>query len=391
MKNQVRVLQVLIGGNTFTGVSSYLYQYYKFIDRNVVHFDFLFCRENSMKLVQDDPIFKDSSFYILNAKKNNSNDYKKIYKELQKILEENRYDIVVVNTSIVTIQYVCLLAVRKKKGLLFIPHAHNTDLILGKGAKRYKLRKLLSVVDTFGRAIIRKNSDYMFACTNDAAIKTFGYQSLKMDNLVLVRNALEIDRFSFDEEERKRIRKQLNIADDQVVYGNIGSFCKRKNQAFLIKAFKIVHDQRPNTELWLIGDGNTRGELTSMVKTYGLDRNVRFLGQRDDVNKLLLAMDCFVFTTLSEGLGIVAIEAQAASLPTIISDGVPRDVMITDYCLQLPIEKQPEGWAREMLKITSESDRNITTKDLVKAGYSIDVEAKRMTDFFSSIVANIHN
>ena len=285
----------------------------------------------------------------------------------------------------------CLLAVRKKKGLLFIPHAHNTDLILGKGAKRYKLRKLLSVVDTFGRAIIRKNSDYMFACTNDAAIKTFGYQSLKMDNLVLVRNALEIDRFSFDEEERKRIRKQLTIANDQVVYGNIGSFCKRKNQAFLIKAFKIVHDQRPNTELWLIGDGNTRGELTSMVKTYGLDRNVRFLGQRDDVNKLLLAMDCFVFTTLSEGLGIVAIEAQAASLPTIISDGVPRDVMITDYCLQLPIEKQPEGWAMEMLKITSESHRNITTKDLVKAGYSIDVEAKRITDFFSSIVANIHN
>ncbi len=119
----VKVLQVQIGGKTFSGVASYLYQYYKNMDHNLVHYDFLFCRENSMELVQDDPVLKDSKFYVLNAVKGKSNDYIAIKRGVNKILKDENYDAIVVNTSIVAVIYACLLAATRSRSTKFIAHA----------------------------------------------------------------------------------------------------------------------------------------------------------------------------------------------------------------------------------------------------------------------------
>ena len=67
MDGVVRVLEFTIGAREFTGIASFLYQYYKRIDRNRVRLDFFFCRQNSMDLVKDDVIFDNSKFFVLNA------------------------------------------------------------------------------------------------------------------------------------------------------------------------------------------------------------------------------------------------------------------------------------------------------------------------------------
>ena len=105
-----RILHVLSGNKTFSGVASYLYQQYLKMDHSKILYDFLFCKENSMELVMNEPVFAESTFYVLNArtKGTRSTNYIALMRELEKILCVNQYDIVVVNTSVLAIIAACL-------------------------------------------------------------------------------------------------------------------------------------------------------------------------------------------------------------------------------------------------------------------------------------------
>ena len=97
-------------------------------------------------------------------------------------------------------------------------------------------------------------------------------------------------------------------------------------------------------------------------------------------------MDCFVFTSLSEGLGIVAIEAQAAGLPTSVSDGVPDDVLLSDLAQKIPLSLDEKEWASLVLK---QMDSFQTRKDayvqLRDAGFDIMTETTRVMEFYRTL------
>lgn len=378
----VKILQIQIGGKTFSGVASYLYQYYKHMDHTRVRYDFLFCRENSMELVQNDPVLEGSKFHVLNAKRGNSNDYRAITRGVHKVLEAEHYDAVVVNTSIIAVIYACLLGTKGVPNIRFIAHAHNTDLVLGKGSVRAKLLPLFKAADSILRKRICRRADYLFACTEDAGRVTFGPEAVRSEKYRLIQNAIDTELFSFRESVRKEIRNERQVDEETVVYGNVGSFCKRKNLPFLIRVFARVHERQPNSQLWLIGDGSERKAIESLVSELKLEDAVWLCGQRNDVNVLMQGMDCFVFSTLSEGLGIVAIEAQASGLPTVVSDGVPKDVLLTEKAIMLELGKGCEYWADEILKLSVKTDRLTSQQCIIEAGFDIHNEAKKLTDFF---------
>ena len=381
----VRILQVQIGSNTFSGVASYLYQYYKHMDHDFVHYDFLFCRENSMELVKNDPALKNSKFYVLNAVRGKSNDYLAIERGVHKILRAGNYDVIVVNTSIIAVIYACMLGMHGIKNTKFITHAHNTDLVLGKKSLRAKFLFISKRLDDVMRHRIRVRSDYLFACTEAAGEMTYGKDSTKLKKFKLIKNAIDTEAFSFDIAGRNRVRMIQETAESTCVYGNVGSFCKRKNQTFLIRVFALIHKQHPDSELWLIGDGKDREIIEDLICRLNLQGAVKLLGQRNDVSELMQAMDCFVFPTLSEGLGIVAIEAQAAGLPTVVSDGVPKDVLITDLAIMQELAKGEKDWANNILKIQMPENRKTVRKEVAKAGFDIQKEAMKITNFFMKL------
>lgn len=380
----VNVLQVLIGGKTFTGVASYLYQQYLHIDRNKVHYDFLFCRENAMELVMHDEVFNDSQFISLNAiRKNSSVDYPRFIRGLSRLVETKQYDYIVVNTSVVEFILACLYAVRKNKDIKLIAHAHNTEIVIRKESVRYKLKGIVDLVENIIRKKIRKNATYLFACSEKAGIITFGKDIIKSSSFSVIRNAIDIDSFKYNDYVRKSIRDEVGASDKDIVYGNIGSLCVRKNQSFLLKVFKEISKIESNAKLWIIGDGELKQKLVQEAEELEILQKVLFLGQRSDVNVLMQGLDCFVFTTKSEGLGIVAIEAQAAGLPTIVSDGVPDDVVITDMCLKLNLSDGEEKWARGVMNFRKE---NMTRMDnylkLTQAGYDINKSVQAMLGYY---------
>ena len=122
-----------------------------------------------------------------------------------------------------------------------------------------------------------------------------------------------------------------------------------------------------------------------MVNEKNLKNSVSFLGIRNDVNKILQAADMFIFPSRFEGLGIVAIEAQATGLPTLCSENVPEEANQTDLFNKLNLFDGIDTWINKIIELKDkkyENTREDYTEKLRLAGYDAKDSAKRLEDIY---------
>lgn len=122
---------------------------------------------------------------------------------------------------------------------------------------------------------------------------------------------------------RARAAAARRGSDGPLIIGMVARFNSIKDQETLVRAFARLceRDGLPAVELWLVGDGETRQSLESLVEHLKCSEAVRFWGARGDVPELLGQMDLYAFsTTRDEGFGIAVIEAMSAGLPVMASD-----------------------------------------------------------------------
>jgi glycosyltransferase involved in cell wall biosynthesis len=146
-------------------------------------------------------------------------------------------------------------------------------------------------------------------------------------NPILIPNGVSIDAFSPDREVRQRVRRELEVEPQTLVFVHVGRFAAVKNHEMLVAAFAQLVGQQPlPTELWLVGDGELREAVQHQVRALGIESRVRFLGVRSDIPDLLRAADVFVFPSRWEGNPLSVMEAMAAGLPVIATavGGVPE-------------------------------------------------------------------
>ncbi len=146
-------------------------------------------------------------------------------------------------------------------------------------------------------------------------------------NPILIPNGVPIDAFSPDREVRQRVRRELGVEPQTLVFVHVGRFAAVKNHEMLVAAFAQLVGQQPlPTELWLVGDGELRKAVQHQVRALGIESRVRFLGVRSDIPDLLRAADVFVFPSRWEGNPLSVMEAMAAGLPVIATavGGVPE-------------------------------------------------------------------
>jgi glycosyltransferase involved in cell wall biosynthesis len=131
------------------------------------------------------------------------------------------------------------------------------------------------------------------------------------------------------------------------VVGHVGRFESPKNHRFLLEVFGEIQKRIPNVHLLLVGDGPLRAQIEAKSDAMGLSGKLHLVGIRTDVARLMRGgMDVFVFPSLSEGLPIAVIEAQAAGLGCIVSDAVTGEArVLCDRFTQLSLSKRPEEWA----------------------------------------------
>jgi glycosyltransferase involved in cell wall biosynthesis len=146
------------------------------------------------------------------------------------------------------------------------------------------------------------------------------------------------------------LRARLGLPGDALVVGHVGRFIPVKNHAMLVKAFAIVVQARPNARLVLVGDGETRPSIEAMVAAEGISHRVLFAGETQDVPDHMAMFDVFLLPSLSEGLGIVCLEAQAAGTPLVVSAGGPREVdVVPGAVLRMPADASALEWSEAAL------------------------------------------
>ena len=223
--------------------------------------------------------------------------------------------------------------------------------------------------------IAKKNSTDFYACGVRAA-KAFD----SAGQVTVLNNAIDLDRFKYSPAVREKIRSELKC-DNRFVIGHVGRMDANKNQMFLLKVFRELLKAEPDSLLVLVGDGVMRKELERESESLGIAGKTRFLGVRSDVNAILQALDVFVLPSISEGLPVSCIEAQAAGLPCVFSDSFDPETAVTDNCRLLSLADPVEKWVETVLGF-----RDFERKDLSPviraAGYDIRETAKRMENFY---------
>ena len=124
---------------------------------------------------------------------------------------------------------------------------------------------------------------------------------------------------------------------------------QRENQAFLLDVLHSLRACGTKSKLLFVGDGEKRAAVQNRAAALGLTPYVLFLGVREDVPALLHAMDVFCMPSLYEGMPLSVLEAQAAGLPCLVSNGVPKDCLQTPRARQLPLSAPPSKWAEVIL------------------------------------------
>lgn len=363
---RINVLHICAGSNDFGGVENYLYQHYKNIDHNKVHFDFLCCSGNSFRAKEEDAVFSDSSFFFLDIwpeKENKIIYFFRLLKELKSHFRQHSYDIIHVDTGVINIQVLCLIAVRVWTRSKFVSHSHGAPVISNKVKRLF-----LPLMKTF----IVHSSDLLLACSEQAGRSVFGKSGLSSPKYHLMKNAIPAEEFIFKAPKRENIRENMDVGDNEIVYAFIGRLAPVKNPQFLLKVFQGIQRRSENSKLWIIGDGPLGEEIKRQCAEYGLEENVRFWGACNNVPDLMQAADALIFPSVSEGLGLVAIEAQAAGIRVYASNSVPRETDISNLIHYLSLNDTAEYWADFILEdMKDKIERRNMYECILRSGYDV--------------------
>lgn len=358
-----KVLQIYPQMNN-AGTEKVIMNLYNNIDQEKVHFDFLVNKPGLL----DEEIKKNGAkiFYI------NNSDKKIYYKSLIKFFNENNYEIIHVHTQ--GNMELILKAAKKSKIKCRIIHSHTA---------RQDIPKILKILKLYRNIQIERNATDFFACSEDAAKWLFPH---KYKSAKIVNNAIEIKRFLFNEEIRKKLRNDLKVKDDEKIIINIGRFAHQKNHTKIIKIAKKVIDNNKKIKFVFVGTGILEEDIKSEIKNNHIEDNFILLGNRNDVNELLMAADLFLFPTLYEGLGIAVVEAQFSGLKCITSERVPKEADIGLGLLEkINLSNNDAYWTMEIEKSLKENiDRNILNKKNNLNEYNIKIIADDIEKFYLS-------
>jgi glycosyltransferase involved in cell wall biosynthesis len=335
----MRILQVVqfMGRG---GIETWLMHVLRNIDREKYQIDFMV--NTYKKRDYDDEIRSLGSDIIPCSQPAHPIDYGRNFRRI--LLERGPYDVVHIHGGLAS-GYALKLAAQAGVPCRII-HRHSTSE--EKGRLRSKFYRLIT-----RRWMTKYMTDGM-GCSSDACAYLFGPNWRQDPRIRVLLYGFDFSKFS-NLTDRTKVRQSFGIPADALVVGHVGRFHPAKNHTFFIKVCKELCKKNENTFFMLVGDGPVKNEIELQVA--GLECHDRFIftGATSEVASVMSAMDVFLFPSRYEGLGIVAVEAQAAGLQCVLSDVVPKEVdVIPTQITRLPLSESVEIWADTVLKVAEQ-------------------------------------
>lgn len=169
------------------------------------------------------------------------------------------------------------------------------------------------------------------------------------DTTIVLPNGIDFCKYSNITETKTDIRETIGIPNDAFVVGHIGRFTEAKNHTKLVEIFEGVIKQQPSAYLLMIGTGELQEQTESLLVSKGLKGKYTILQKRNDIPRLLKAMDIFVFPSVFEGLPVTLVEAQVMGLRCLISTRVTEECFFSPEAVPLNVESPTEEWVNAVL------------------------------------------
>lgn len=365
----IRILHV-IGAMGSGGAEAMIMNYYRHMDRTKIQFDFVVHTEE--KQFYDDEITRLGGRIFRTEKYNVKNyfSYKKWWNDFLKSHMEYR----IVHGHIGSSAPVYLQEA-KKAGRIAIAHSHSA------GAETFSIKNFIWKINSFPTRYI---AEYFFACSKKAAENRFGKYVGNSEKTLVLKNAVDCERFRYSEKKRLSMRKKLGIENNFVI-GHVGRFTEAKNHSFLIEVFRNVLKENEDARLLLVGGGELEHSVRELCEEKGILQAVIFAGVHKNTEDYYAAMDVFCFPSIFEGLPCALIEAQASGLPCVIADNISEEVNIgADLISKINLSKSSSDWTEEILKM-KDYVRKDTKEYVIHSGYDIETTARQLAEFYINL------
>lgn len=281
--------------------------------------------------------------------------YVKSYKYYLNLFEKEHFDIV--HSHLLFFSGFVLKAAKKRGIEKRVAHSHfSQPLVLTNNPIKKITAKIYRIVM---RKVICRYATDIVGCSLETGQFLAGKKGFAKKGIIL-NNGIDTEIYNFNDEKRQEIRNSLGL-NEKTVLGHIGQMYYVKNHDFLIDVFYEFQKKHEDSALLLISDGPYRKKLEEKVKRLNIAEKVKFLGFRDDISELLLAMDCFVFPSIHEGFPLTLVEAQASKLPCLISDTVNSSTKLNANVKFISLNSPINDWVceiNELLKLERDSVDN---------------------------------
>ena len=349
----------MVPSKTFGGVGSYLTEMNRHMSGNTI-FDYVI--EGNECSIQDRlEQLGGKVYYITQRVKNpflNLSENKKLLKSLRKT-----HTAVYFNLS--TLGWLEPVKIAVSLGYRVFVHSHTSRLLVDDFKHRliYKInKKRLSHLNVTRLSCSEKATEYMY---------------FPKDQVQFIHNAVDINLFKFNKDERK----ELQLSDNNKVIGFVGRLVDQKNVLFLPYILQSLIEQgKSDAAMLIIGEGNLKNKLQGIISELNLQDRCLIIGDRSDIYRYYQAMDVFLLPSLFEGLPIVMVEAQVSGLPCVVTDTITEESDISDNVSFVSLDCDAHKWAEVVSEklYTQNTNRDIQGENLRGSDFDIDFEAQRL-------------
>lgn len=337
----MKILQVF-GSLQRGGAETMFMNLYRGLDHEKYKIDFL-VKERTDNGYEDE-VLRNGDHIILVESPKKSGLLKYIVALKKCMIEKGPYDII--HSHMNDLSGLILFTAKIVKIPIRISHSHSAS-----SANSY-------LKFTMGKLLVKCFANKRVACGKKAGSFLFG-----RSKFVVLPNAIEPSKYVMESnDERNKLRMNLNFSDDSIYLVHIGRFVEAKNHMFLLDIFSSLIHEDNRFKLLLLGDGPLLESVKDKAFKLSISKNIVFLGSVSNPWDYLKASDIFILPSLWEGLPVSVIEAQCSGVPCLISDVVTKDSdMRLGLVTFLPLDRTL--WVKGI--VSALQNRRLIVKDII--------------------------
>lgn len=369
------VLEVNVDDKGFGGVFSFVMNILNNIDRHKFQIDICAFEDFDSQQHLDQINRLGSKVYLCASKGNFLFKQFRTCIKYYNVLKKHTYQAIHIHSD-VAYKLLLYALVAKYAGVKnILVHSHSA----GVEGRHKKIKLLLQFI---AKPVLSYLNVKKMACSQRASEWMYLSSVSKSNDVVIVNNGIDLQKFKYNPQKYSAIRNELGIKSEEILIGTVARFSYPKYPEKLLAVFKAAIKQNRNFRLLWVGSGDLIDKIKKQAKCDGVYDKIIFYGNSNRVNNLYQAMDIFIVTSRFEGLCIAAVEAQAAGIPGLFSNRLPKEAKIIENYYTLSIDESNDRWADSLVKLIGMTKYD-SSKELIDKGFDMQTLVRKITTLYT--------